>query len=112
MDDVDPGHHLAVDAGAADHQTARILRTERGGLFGAVHHRSARDLQVLPRQDQVRPVFQRPAAGEIPQRPPPDKDGRAVGQLADKVITEKYDPIAIYFIVLSSSLYTLFVFPV
>ena len=29
-----------------------------------------------------------------------------------KVIIDKYDPIAIYFIVLGSSLYTLFVFPV
>ena len=29
-----------------------------------------------------------------------------------KVITDKYDPIAIYFIALGSSLYTVFVFPV
>ena len=29
-----------------------------------------------------------------------------------KVITDKYDPIAIYFIVLGSNLYTVFVFPV
>ena len=29
-----------------------------------------------------------------------------------KVVIDKYDPIAIYFIVLGSSLYTLFVFPV
>ena len=29
-----------------------------------------------------------------------------------KVIIDKYDPVAIYFIVLGSSLYTLFVFPV
>ena len=29
-----------------------------------------------------------------------------------KVIIDKYDPIAIYFIVLGSSLYTLSVFPV
>ena len=29
-----------------------------------------------------------------------------------KVIIDKYDPIAIYFIVLGSGLYTLFVFPV
>ena len=29
-----------------------------------------------------------------------------------KVITDKYDPIAIYFIVLGSNLYTIFVFPV
>ena len=29
-----------------------------------------------------------------------------------RVITEKYDPVAIYFIVLSSNLYTVFVFPV
>ena len=29
-----------------------------------------------------------------------------------KVIIDKYDPIAIYFIVLGSSLYTLFLFPV
>ena len=29
-----------------------------------------------------------------------------------KVITDKYDPIAIYFIVLGLSLYTLSVFPV
>ena len=28
-----------------------------------------------------------------------------------KVIIDKYDPVAIYFIVLGSSLYTLFVFP-
>ena len=29
-----------------------------------------------------------------------------------KVITDKYDPVAIYFIVLGSILYTIFVFPV
>ena len=29
-----------------------------------------------------------------------------------KVITDKYDPVAIYFIVLGSILYTVFVFPV
>ena len=29
-----------------------------------------------------------------------------------KVIIDKYDPVAIYFIVLRSSLYTLFLFPV
>ena len=29
-----------------------------------------------------------------------------------KVITDKYDPVAIYFIVLGSNLYTIFVFPV
>ena len=29
-----------------------------------------------------------------------------------KVIFEKYGPVAIYFVVLGSSLYTLFVFPV
>ena len=29
-----------------------------------------------------------------------------------KVITDKYDPVAIYFIVLVSDLYTVFVFPV
>ena len=29
-----------------------------------------------------------------------------------KVITDKYDPVAIYFIVLGSNLYTVFVFPV
>ena len=28
------------------------------------------------------------------------------------VITDKYDPVAIYFIVLGLSLYTIFVFPV
>ena len=28
-----------------------------------------------------------------------------------KVIIDKYDPVAIYFVVLSSSLYTIFVFP-
>ena len=30
----------------------------------------------------------------------------------DEVITDKYDPIVIYFIVLGSNLYTVFVFPV
>ena len=29
-----------------------------------------------------------------------------------KVITDKYDPVAFYFIVLGSNLYTVFVFPV
>ena len=29
-----------------------------------------------------------------------------------KVITDKYDPVAIYFTVLGSNLYTIFVFPV
>ena len=36
----------------------------------------------------------------------------AFNQFTFKVITDKYDPVAIYFIVLGSSLYTLFVFPV
>ena len=33
-------------------------------------------------------------------------------KLPFKVIINKYDPIAIYFIVLGSNLYTVFVFPV
>ena len=36
----------------------------------------------------------------------------AVNPFTFKVITDKYDPIAIYFIVLGSNLYTIFVFPV
>ena len=35
----------------------------------------------------------------------------ALNPFTFKVIIDKYDPIAIYFIVLGSSLYTLFVFP-
>jgi len=37
---------------------------------------------------------------------------RAFNTFTFKVIIDKYDPIAIYFIVLDSCLYTLFVFPV
>ena len=37
---------------------------------------------------------------------------RAFNPFTFKVIIDKYDPVAIYFIVLGSSLYTLFVFPV
>ena len=36
----------------------------------------------------------------------------AFNSLTFKVITDKYDPVAIYFIILGSGLYTLFVFPV
>src|SRR5574340_1604013 len=36
----------------------------------------------------------------------------ALNPFTFKVITDKYDPVAIYFIVLGSSLYTLSVFPV
>ena len=38
--------------------------------------------------------------------------GRAFNPFTFKVIIDTYDPIAIYFIVLGSSLYTLSVFPV
>ena len=37
---------------------------------------------------------------------------RAFNLFTFKVVTDKYDPVAIYFIVLGSSLYTVFVFPV
>jgi len=40
------------------------------------------------------------------------KAAREKQQITLKVIIDKYDPIAIYFIVLGSNLYTLFVFPV
>jgi len=40
------------------------------------------------------------------------KAAREKQQITHKVITDKYDPVAIYFIVLGSNLYTLFVFPV
>ena len=36
----------------------------------------------------------------------------AVNPFTFKVIIDKYDPVAIYFIVLGLNLYTLFVFPV
>ena len=38
--------------------------------------------------------------------------GWGIQPLTFKVIIDKYDPIAIYFVVLGSNLYTLFVFPV
>ena len=41
-----------------------------------------------------------------------DSDVGAFNPFMFKVITDKYDPVAIYFIVLGSNLYTIFVFPV
>ena len=41
-----------------------------------------------------------------------DSNAGAFNPFVFKVIIDKYDPVAIYFIVLGLSLYTLFVFPV
>ena len=74
-------HELSVDRRAADNEAALIFCRQRQRLPSAVRDLRAGNFDILPGDDDVVPPLERPAAGEIAQRFPPDDDGGAVRQL-------------------------------
>ena len=77
------GEILRKYAGAADDKTAVVLRRFRQGFRCAVYNRRAVDLHILPGDDDVMPLGQRPSAGEVLQGLPAHDDRVAGGQFPE-----------------------------